>query len=167
MASYIFNHVKGMIATGQLKFSTKNIFLKLALVNSDLSNYSTYCSHTVWGDKTNANSVASKEINIDVNNLNHDGYSQQILKNISTSAQVSDSCTDYIVHADDISYPVSTIQASYVIIVKSSSPTGDINSTDELIAAIDIRNNNLSATSNNGVFTIKLNKSSGGFLKIK
>jgi len=157
MASFVFTNAKLLLSTGDLSFDDVNdsVVYKLALMSSDFGDISNITSKTVWDD------VKSTEI--PTNDVTK--YTSRKLSGIKSEPNGDGS---YIISATNISYLISTISASYIVIVKSSVGSDDIiYDTDLLVAAIDIRIAGNPVTSNNGVFNINLSFSSGGFLIIK
>lgn len=155
MASFVFTNAKLLLSTGDLSFDGSESIYKLALMGSDFFEISDVASKTEWGD--------IKSTEIPTNDVTK--YTSKTLNGVQSTPKNDGSC---IISADNISYPISTISASYIVIVKSSVGSDDIiYDTDLLVTAIDIRIAGNPVTSNNGVFNINLSFSSGGFLIIK
>jgi len=166
MSSYVFDQVKEMMSWGELSFNSgSGLTYKLALLDDTIvKNKETYSSYTTWSQ------IKSFEIK------GFDGYSPKILSNVGTvkvndsGGGCNDGLPDYIAFANNITFNVSTITASCMVIVKST-PFEGINDNDKLLLAIDIRkligDVYYPIMSNNGVFSIQLDQSSGGFLKFK
>ena len=157
MASYVFDNAKLLLDTGQLKFNGGGPY-RLALMTSALEAEATYSGAKKWSE------IKHLEINAPNNTPAPLHYSSKEIDGVS----IDPSGDNYIVYGKDVKYPVATISASYIVIVKGSNSYGDAMTDDDLlIEAIDIRIGGSPAISNNGVFNIKLGLSSGGFLIIK
>lgn len=162
MSSYVFDNAKYMLSTGQLNFVSGGPY-RVALMTDDIQDVNTYSKKTKWSD------VKDYEINSPTVSPQPEGYTSKELISLGIEKidKNSDNSIDSVVYADDVNYNVSTISASYVVIVKAKTPGDVMTDDDELIVALDIRNNNNPIQSNAGVFKIVLNKSSGGFLIIQ
>ena len=169
MASFVFDQAKELFLRQELNF-TESTF-KLALLKDDwIFSNPIHSTYTKWSD------ISSHEVEKGDGTITK--YEPRVITNIKYDDVVDaggpcdDGLKDYIFYADNITYNVSTITAYAIIIVKSTnSNTNVINGDDKLILAIDIRKNInnvlVPVTSNDGIFTIKLDRNSGGFLKIK
>lgn len=171
MASFVFNNIKSQLALGTFSFKVNDGQFRLALLTSGIfdNNNVTYSGATKWSE------IKSFEINQSSNSTyNSNQYSQKIIYNVGTgvvtdngTAECDDGLPDVKVYANDVVYPVSTIDADCAVIIKTSNTTGDIDDDDVPVLALDIRNNGKTISSNNGTFSIRLNSDSGGFLTIK
>jgi len=154
MASFVFSNAKLQLSYGNLSFEPGEGVYKLALMSSDIRSISGVVDFITWGQ--------IKTHEVDDNDTTK--YTPKMLSGVTSERKNNGEC---IISADNVSYPISTISASYIVIVKSSTNNGIINDDDILVLAIDVRNGGNPITSNNGVFNINLNSASGGFLKIK
>ena len=173
MASYIFDQVKTWVATTKFSFVDSNSVFKLALMDNTLLDNSN-SSKTKWSE------VKQYEITKSTQGLNTQAYTQAPLINLG-SAQVVDNKTsqcddglpDTIIYADDVIYPVSTIDSYCVVITRtvtggSAPETGSIISDDdELVTVLVLKTDSSKMSSNQGVFTVKLSSGSGGYLILK
>ena len=144
---------------------------KLALLNDTIIiNPQQFSSYTTWSQ------IQALVPAVEVSTAGT-GYSQQTLSGVNiiqvndSGGSCDDQLKDYIAFANNITFNVSTITASCMVIVQSTTPSPGITPNDKLLLAIDIRKY-LNGTyypvmSNNGVFSIQLDQSSGGFLKFK
>ena len=158
MASYVFDNAKLLLGTGQLKFDGGGPY-RLALMVDALKDEAQYSGAKLWGE------IKQFEISNPQYTPAPVNYESKEIMSVG----ITPSGDNYIVHGGDVKYPVATISASYIVIVKGSNSFGNtMYDQDLLIEAIDIRGaNGLPAMSNNGVFSIKLGLSSCGFLIIK
>jgi len=166
MASYIFDHVKELIATQSINLvpNDDNVY-KVVLVSADALNGTTYSKETYWLDK-----LSKFEIT-EVDDYNNIGYEPKYLKDvgIETISDAGGSCNDGLpdksIYANNVVYNVSTIDADGAIILYSIPD----NSEDYYpIAALDLRSDGATTVqSNNGTFKLLLNSENGGFLTIK
>ncbi len=177
MANYVFEQVKMMIPKGALSLVDGDGIFRIALMTDALADAKRFSAYKTWDE------IDQYEITQDPG-YESKGYLQRPITGIDL-AEIDDAGTscddglpDTIVYANDIKFPVSTIDAAFAVITKTVTGladtinTGDkseiISSTDILIAAIDLRSgtplNRIS--SNEGVFSIKLNKNTGGYFKL-
>ncbi len=162
MASFIFDQVKTLLATNAIKLVDNDGTYVLALLdNTILDAKSTYSSKTKWSD------ISTYEIS-SVTGYNSVTYEQRSLTNMSgeTITDAGGSCDDglpdYKVSAQNIVYNVSTIDADCAVIMRKN-----ISGDNDLVVALDLRSNNTKISSNMGVFTVRLDSSSGGYLIVK
>jgi hypothetical protein len=165
MTSYVFSNIKKLLATSNFNF-TSGVF-KMALMSKDVLNESNY-------DATTWSQIKQYEIS-GLSEYNHEGYQQAKLvdvksQKITMRGSGEDTVPDYRIYANNITYPVSTIDADCAVIVKSiSGGYGDIVNDDIPVLVLDLRPSGVmkSVSSSQGVFTIKLDNNSGGYLIIK
>lgn len=168
MASFVFNGIKKQIGNGTFSFNVNDGQLRLALFSSGIfdNNNLTYSSKTRWDE------IKHLEIT-EVSGYNSEQYGPKSLTGVGigdladAGGVCDDGLLDQKVYANDVVYPVSTIDADCALIVRTASTSGQIQDDDLPVMAIDIRNNGNTISSNQGVFTIRLNSNSGGFLIIK
>lgn len=160
MASYVFENAKKLLSMGQLNFVSGGPY-RLALMTADIQTVSTFSKLDKWSEisQFEISQVSPTPV----------GYTPKMLSGVgvSTVDTNSDGSDDSVVYANNVSYNVSTITASYIVIVKAKTSGDVMTDNDELICALDIRSGGLPVTSNAGVFKIRLDISSGGFLIIK
>lgn len=154
MASYTFDSIKLKIAKGEITFyGIPDGGFKLALVTSAAFASPTtgnLSDNEFWNDSV----VSATEITEDAN-YNNTGYTgHQDLTNIGIVEVDVDGFTQLKVSANDISFPVSQIDADGAIVYKN-----DTNKT--LIEAIHFGGK---ISSNNGVFILDL--STQGWIRI-
>ena len=160
MASYVFDSAKKLLGSGKLNFNGGGPY-RLALMTDAMANEAVLSLQKIWSD------IKQYEINYTGNTPVPLGYSSKELAGVNITEATN--TVDYsIVYANDVEYLVSTISASYIVIVKGANASGDsMMDDDQLIEAIDIRVGGIPVMSNNGVFSIKLRLGSNGFLMIK
>lgn len=160
MASYVFANAKNQLAIGQLNFVNGGPY-RLALMTDAIQNVGDFSPKQTWSQ--------IKEYEISLATPAPVGYTPRLLSvSVVSEDKNADGSVDAVVCAVNQSYNVSTITASYIVIVKGTTFDNVMANSDILICALDIRGNNgLPVSSNNGVFTIRLDQASGGFLIIK
>jgi len=151
--SYVFDHVKMMVAKGQIIFyNIPDGGFKLALVTSAaFDNFSAgaFSDYEYWND------VSAAEINVTGSGYSSKGYTgPESLVNNGTSEEEVNGFTQVKVSATDMSYPISTIDADGAVVFKNDS-------TCTLITAIHFGEKK---SSNNGSFIIDL--STEGWIRI-
>ena len=156
MASYVFDSAKRLLGSGKLNFNGGGPY-RLALMTDAMENETALSPLSTW-DKIKQYEIPSDAIT---------KYTSKELVGVNITEATN--TVDYsIVYCNDVEYIVSTISASYIVIVKGANASGDaMTGDDQLIEAIDIRVGGIPVMSNNGVFSIKLGQSSNGFLMIK
>lgn len=156
MSSYIFDQIKPLVATGGINFQMPDDVLYIALVDHtifDDFNNGAMSNSSIWSD------ISNNEI-INDTSLNINGYEILPLINITLTYVEVSGFTQVHVKANDILYPISTIDAYGAVIFRNDN--GNVNGPDgTLITALDFGGR---VSSNNGVYTVKL---SDGFLRIK
>lgn len=185
MASYIFDQVKRWVALTNFTFVANDGVFKIALMDSRLLNGNTVLDGIRNSAKSTWGQVKKYEITRSDEGLNYTGYVQSPLRNLGSTEEednsgdvCDDGLPDSIVYATNVTFPVSTIDAYCAVITRDvtgrSAPVQDvsgivniISDDDELVAVLDLSTNNNKVSSNQGVFTLKLDEASGGYLKIK
>ena len=165
MASYVFSNIKKLLATSNFNF-TSGVF-KMALMGEGVLSESCY-------DNTKWSQIKQYEISL-LNGYSHEGYQQAKLvgvysQKITMRGSGEDTVPDYRISANNITYQVSTIDADCAVIVKSiSGADGNIADNDIPVLVLDLRPSGkmTPVSSSQGVFTIKLDNDSGGYLIIK
>ncbi len=158
MASYMFDQVKILAATQAIKFVDNDGIYMLALLDDTILDKTTYSGKTKWSD------ISSYEIS-NVSGYNSLTYEQRPITNMvgetltDAGGACDDGLPDYKVSAQNIIYNVSTIDADCAVIMRKSDGA--------LIACLDLQSNGSKISSNMGVFTVRLDSSSGGFLILK
>jgi len=151
--SYVFDHVKLLIAKGELKFyNIPADGFRLALVTSAaFDNFATgaFSDYMYW------NQVSGSEINAPGSGYNYTGYTgPESLINNGTLEEDVDGFTQLKVSASDIAYPISTIEADGAVVYKNDAQ-------GTLVTAIHFGEKK---SSNNGSFIIDL--STDGWIRI-
>lgn len=140
MASYVFDHIKNKVSDGSVNFETADY--KMILVNSEVFTDSTIKTKTDWSE------VSAYDIR-ETSSYNTSGYNGP--KDLSNIGNIS-ADGNITLSADNITYPVSTIDAEGAVIYTSE---------EGLFCAIDFGGKK---SSDDGVFDLNF---SNGFLKIK
>lgn len=161
MSSYVFDQIKPLVATGSFNFAVGDNVFYIALVNEtvfdDFAN-GAMSSEINWSD------IESSDISQDAN-LNNAGYEIKPLVGVTLVDVDSLGFTQTHVMADDVLYPISTIDAFGAVIFRNNAGSigggGQPVYDGQLITALEFGGR---VSSNNGVYTIKL---SDGFLRIK
>lgn len=173
MASFVFDQVKEFAITGSLNFDSSSVgdgYYRIALMVGDIvDDPEGFSNKKLWSE------VSQYEIIQPNLNYNHDGYPGRpvdgkpgnALRGVGIADIPNggiDNLLDKVAYADNINYNVSTIDADCMIIMRINTT---IPNDYDLITAIDIRNAGQSVRSNNGVFSLLLDLSNGGFLTVK
>lgn len=147
MSTFVFRNAKKRILDGGIDFDEQNAFV-IALVNSTLFDLSNYSADT-WSD------ISSHEISSSTNS----GYQKVTLVNNGVNYNSSQPYST--AYANNVDFGPSSYSLAGFVIYKKTSGNDGIP-----IVAVDIRTGGTNVQTINGILTINLSLSSGGFLRL-